>query len=185
MKIAHCKLSSISPYSQSRAHQSEKLNREGPDDYEQRTWREKSHYDSAGVIFIPPMSFKQSVDVAAKMLGRTIPGKGKATYSKFFLSGVLVMEGPSLGVKKDEVAMDRIHANADGVRGSGKRVWRNFPRVDQWSANVDFHILADEITQDVFEETLTQAGQFVGIGRFRPQNGGFYGRFKVDGIEWN
>lgn len=184
MKIAHCKLSSISPYSQSRAHQTEKLPKEGPDDYEQRTWREKCHFDKDGQVFIPPMSFKQALDVAAKMLGRTIPGKGKATYSKFFLAGVLVMDGPMLGITKDAVAMDRIHANADGVRGSGKRVWRNFPRIESWAATVDYHILADEITKDVFEDALTQCGSFVGIGRFRPQNGGFYGRFKIDGINW-
>lgn len=185
MKTAHCHLSSISPYSQSRAHTTEKLPKEGPDLYEDRTWREKAHYDAKGIIFIPPMSFKQALDTASKMLGRTIPGKGKATYSKFFLSGVLVMEGPSLGVHKDAVAMDRIHCNADGIRGSGKRVWRNFPRIDSWKATVDFSVLADEITKDVFEEALQQSGSFVGLGRFRPQNGGYYGRFKIDGIDWS
>ena len=80
--------------------------------------------------------------------------------------------------------MDRIHANADGIRGSGKRVWRNFPRVDSWSATVPIVVAANEITKDVFERHLEQAGKFVGIGRFRPQNGGFYGRFEVQKVVW-
>lgn len=185
MKIATCTLRSVSPYSQSRAHETPKLDRETSDAHEQRTWREKCHYRDDGRIFIPPMAFKMAVDEAAKMLGMQIPGKGKATYTKFFQSGVLVMDGPVLPDTKDGVACDRIHANADGVRGSGKRVWRLFPRIEGWQADVQFHVLANEITRDVFEEHLRQAGAFVGIGRFRPKNGGFYGRFEVARVQWS
>jgi hypothetical protein len=185
MKVATVTLSSVSAYSQSRAHESPKLDRETADAYEQRTWREKCHYRKDGTLYIPPMAFKMGLDTAAKMMGLQIPGKGKATYTKFFESGVLVLEGPNLTDAKDTVPFDRIHANADGVRGSGKRVWRIFPRVDEWKADVDFHILANEITPDVFEMMLKQAGAFVGIGRFRPKNGGFYGRFQIDRIRWS
>lgn len=186
MKIAIATLESAAPYSQSRSYDKEieALPRETKDAYEERTWRNKCHTTPDGRIFIPPMSFKMAVDSAAKMLGRQIPGKGKSTYTKFFLSGVLVMEPITLPLKKEDVPMDRIYANADGVRGSGKRVWRYFPRIDSWKAEVPFHVLADEITEDVFEEHLRQAGAFVGIGRFRPQSGGFYGRFNVKKIGW-
>lgn len=186
MKVATCTLESMSAYQPSRSisHEIEKLPRETPDAYEERTWRHKCHTMPDGKVFIPPMAFKMAVDSAAKSLGRQIPGRGKSTYTKFFLSGVLVMEPVVLPYTKDDAQKDRIYCNADGVRGSGKRVWRNFPRFDSWKANVDFHVLADEITKDVFEEHLKQAGAFVGIGRFRPQNGGFYGRFKVNGINW-
>lgn len=186
MKLAKCTLKSVSPYSQSRAyhHEVEKLPKETAGDYEERTWRNKAHTNADGNIFIPPMSFKMALDTAAKMLGRRIPGKGQSTYSKFFLSGVLCMEPVILPLNKDEVAGDRIYANADGVRGSGKRVWRIFPRIDEWQATVNFHVLADEITEDVFEDHIVQAGAFVGIGRFRPQNGGYYGRFEVKKISW-
>lgn len=187
MKIASVTLASASPYSSSRAysHEVERLPRETPDAYEQRTWRHKCHVTEQGFIFIPPMAFKMGLDEAAKQLGRQIPGRGKSTYTKFFLSGVLVMEPVVLPVKRDDVPMDRIYCNADGKRGSGKRVWRNFPRIDQWSADVPYHVLADEITEDVFEEHIRQAGAFIGVGRFRPQSGGFYGRYEVKKIKWN
>jgi uncharacterized protein YciI len=186
-KIATCTLCSVAPYSQSRSyqHEVEKQPKESHEAYEERTWRNKCHSGSDGKVFIPPMSFKMGLDTAAKMLGKRIPGKGQSTYSKFFLSGVLVMQGPTLPLTKENVACDRIFANADGVRGSGKRVWRLFPRIDEWEAEVEFHVIADEITEDVFEEHLRQAGAFVGIGRFRPQNGGFYGRYEVAKIRWN
>lgn len=187
MKIATVTLASTAPYSQSRNYEGEveTLPRETKDAYETRTWRHKCHTMPDGKVFIPPMSFKQGLDTAAKMLGRQIPGKGKATYTKFFLSGVLCMEPGILPFTRDDVACDRIYANADGVRGSGKRVWRMFPRVDQWQVDMPFHILADEITKDVFEEHIRQAGAFVGIGRFRPQSGGYYGRYEVKKIVWN
>ena len=187
MKLAVCSLKSVSPYSQSRAysHEVEKMPKETADAFEERTWRMKAHATPAGEIFIPPMSFKMGLDTAAKMLGRRIPGKGQSTYSKFFKSGVLCMDPVGLGIRHDTVPGDRIYANADGVRGSGKRVWRIFPRVDEWEAEVGFHVLADEITEEVFEDHLVQAGAFVGIGRFRPENGGFYGRFEVADVKWN
>ncbi len=185
MKIAHCTLSSVAPYSQSRAHETPKLDRETSDAHEIRTWRNKLHVAPSGKVFIPPMSFKQALDEAAKQLGRQIPGKGKATYTKFFRSGILCIDGPELPFTPDEVPGERVHCNADGVRGSGKRVWRWFPTIPSWKADVAFHVLANEITKDVFEEHLVQAGGFIGIGRFRPQNGGFYGRFKVERIRWS
>jgi len=188
MKIATCSLKSVSSYSQSRCYSLEnpKPQKESHDDYERRTWRDKSHVNGDDDhIVIPPMAFKMGLDATAKMLSIKIPGKRNSTYTKFFKSGVLCMEGPMLPDKKSTVAFDRIHANSDGVRGSGKRVWRIFPRIDKWEADVDFHILADEITEDVFEQHLIQAGAFVGIGRFRPENGGYYGRFEVSGIDWS
>lgn len=180
-------LKSKSPYSQSRSYswEIEKLSRERPDEYEERTWRNKCHSMPDGKIFIPPMSFKMALDRAAQMLSMQIPGKGKKTFTAYFLSGVLVVDPFVLPMTKEEVAMDRIYANADGKRGSGKRVWRNFPKIDPWSGDVCFEVLADEIGEDIFEQHLQQAGRFVGIGRFRPQNGGFYGRFDVEKIRWH
>ena len=184
MRLAVAHLKGMSPYSQSRAHLAEELNRETKDQYEIRTWREKCHANADGNIFIPPMAFKQSLDRAAQMLQLQIPGKGKTTYTKFFLSGIMCIEPIVLPDKKDVVRGERIHANADGKRGSGKRVWRTFPVVDQWKGDVKFHVIADEITKDVFEQCLTQCGSFVGIGRFRPENGGYFGRFTVEKVDW-
>jgi hypothetical protein len=44
--------------------------------------------------------------------------------------------------------------------------------------------LDETITEEVFKLHLEESGKFIGIGRFRPQNNGFYGRFKVNEIVW-
>lgn len=181
--IARALIEGVSPYSPSRAHETPFLDRERHDDYEDRTWREKAHYrEDDGRVFIPPMAFKFALDKAASQL--SMKKKGTATYTKHFISGVLCVEPLVLDITKDKVLCQRIYANADGKRGSGKRVWRKFPRVENWGGVVEYQILADEITEAIFRPHLIQSGATVGVGRFRPENGGFFGRFKVNELQW-
>ena len=188
-------LKSVSPYSQSRFHNTPKLEKEGNDDYEKRTWRERVHVNDDGFIFIPPMAFKNCLSECAKYLSMQIPGKGKQTYTKHFEAGVLVTEPLVLPVRKEEVAGMVVTAGqtpgpecmigewfyvpAQGDRGGKKRVWRCFPMIPSWQGDVIFYILDDTITEKVFRYHLEQSGKFIGIGRFRPRNNGFYGRFEV------
>lgn len=186
MKTAIVKLKSASPYSQSRFHGTEKEPKETNDAYDLRTWREKSHFDTDGNVFIPPMALKRTLDEAAKRNGRQVPGKGKERYTKHFVSGVMVTERIYLGITKDDLVLRKTLCDSQGKKGAsgGSSVIRNFPDIPTWEAVVEFHILNDIITGEVFEEMLTEAGQFVGIGVFRPENGGYYGRFSVEKITW-
>jgi hypothetical protein len=184
-------LESTTPYSQSRMHDAPKLDKETMDKYEIRTWREHCNTRTVGKglkareeIVIPAMALKQAVDRAAQVLGRQIPGKGKSTYSKHFLSGVLCLEDVPINQFKDEVSSVTINANSDGVRGSGKRVARTYPIMSSWSGMAKFVILDDTVTPEVFEETMRHAGMLVGIGRFRAEKGGTYGRFNVKKFVW-
>lgn len=184
MKTAIATIKGVSPYSQSKHYSTEKLPKELAKDYETRTWRDRLHTTDDGTVFIPPMSFKNCLSEAAKFLSLQIPGKGKATYTKHFEAGVLVTDALHLDIKKDDVPGEWLFVPADGIRGSGKRVEKCFPVIHQWSGDVTFHILDETITRDVFEHVLTQAGAFIGIGRFRPRNNGFYGRFKLESLNW-
>ncbi len=190
MRVATATLESISPYSQSKHYDVQRLGRttgsatESHKDHEARTWRERCHTDKDGNLLIPPMAFKNCLAEIAKYLSVQIPGKGKSTYTKHFEAGVMVLDGLSLPIKKDEVAGEWLFVPADGKRGSGKRVEKCFPVVQEWNGKVQFHILDDVITPDVFEQHLKDAGNFIGIGRFRPRNNGYYGRFAVKSINW-
>lgn len=187
MKQAVCQIESImgSPYSQSRYHALPKLPKEGPDDYERRTWREKAHYDADGMAYVPAMSLKNAVAEAASMMSLRIPGRGTATYTKHFLAGVQCFDNVPLNVHRDKVQGVWLHVNADGKRGGGKRVMRCFPVFERWAGTVTFLVVDSQITQEVFEQVLSQAGGLVGIGRFRPAKGGINGRFSVKKIKWS
>lgn len=184
MKTVAAKLKSVSPYSQSKHHDAPKLDRELPKDYEKRVWRERLHVGDDGRVFIPPMAFKNALSEAAKFMSVQIPGKGKATYTKHFEAGVLVVDGLVLPIKKDDVPGEWLFLPSDGIRGSGKRVDKCYPVIKEWQGEVTFYVLDEIITQDAFTEHLKAAGNFIGIGRFRPRNNGFYGRFTVENVKW-
>lgn len=183
--IAKVYLKSMSPYGQSRFHNTEKLPKEGADDYDKRTWRERQHYNEFGNIIIPAQCFSGCIRDAAKYLSIQIPGKGKSTYTKHFASGVSVFEPLVLKIKKDQTAFHDLYLNSDGIRGSAKRVIRRMPILPSWEGWVEFMIFDDTITKDVFEHVLREAGKFIGIGQFRPQNGGSQGRFMVEKLQWS
>ena len=184
MRKAICSLRSMSPYSQSKYIQEKKTRDETHPDFEKRSWQQRCHWDDSGRVYIPPMSFKNCLSEAAKYKSIQIPGKGKSTYTKHFEAGVLVVDPLVLDVTKDTLQSEWLHVPSDGRRGGTTRVEKCFPLIPQWSGAVEFLILDEIITPEVFEEHLTDAGSFIGIGRFRPRNNGFYGRFKVESIKW-
>lgn len=185
MRTAIATLKSVSPYSQSRHYAVDKLDKEIARDYERRTWRQRMHITDSGHVFIQPMAFKNCLSEAAKFLGIQIPGKGKSTYTKHFEAGVLVTDGLQLPILASDVEGEWLFVPSDGRRGGGSRVEKCFPVIREWSGAVTFYVLDETITPEVFEYHLRQAGQFIGIGRFRPRNNGFYGRFSVEGIRWD
>jgi len=184
MKRAIIKLKGLSSYSQSKFHETPKLAKELANDYEKRTWREKGHYDDNGHMLIPPMALSSSIKEAAKYLSLQIPGKGKSTYTKHFEAGILIQDHIRLPVTKDTVRQNTVFANADGKKGSGTRVMRYFPTCDIWEGQVSVYILDDVITPDVFRHVLSTAGNLIGIGQFRPRNGGYFGRYMAEVIDW-
>jgi hypothetical protein len=185
MRTAIVTIEGISPYSQSRYHDAPKLNdKEKPEDYDRRTWREHAHYDpKTREVYIPPMSIKMAIAEAAKRL--SIKKKGQQTYTKNILSGILVPLPARLGVMIDDLGEERFFANLDGVRGSGKRGMRGYPIIPAgWKAQVQVMVIDEAIPEEIVERCLEEAGNLIGIGRFRPERGGYLGRFKVNSIKW-
>lgn len=172
-------LKSVSPYSQSRPHITPKIDKESPADHDMRTWREKCHCDEQGNVVIPGIAFKNCLGEIAQYLGEKIPGKRNATWTKHFQAGILVLDSIPVGIKKDDLEHEAIYCNADGKKGSGTRVWRCFPVIRQWKGDLKITVLDETITEDVLKHHLEEAGKFLGIGRWRPRNGGMYGRFEI------
>ena len=186
MKVAIVKFSGVSPYSQSKYYVEDvpKKPKETHKDYEIRTWMHRIHINENGRVEVPASAFSNSIKTAAKRLQLQIPGKGKSMYTKHFESGLMVVENVQLTAKEEEVKCEKLLVPSDGKRGGGSRVVKYFPRVDEWSGEFSAHIFDDIITLPVFEQVVKSAGMLVGIGRFRPENCGYYGRFAIDSIDW-
>jgi hypothetical protein len=192
MKTVKVHLKSVSPYSQSRAIGVPKNASESGDDYERRTWRERIHADADGLAYIPPMAFKKAIDAAAKYSAVKIPGGRSATYTKHVESGIIIIDPMPLGVKKDQVEGEWLFLDANGKKGkqSSGRVLRQMPKFDHWEGELTIRVIDEvvlhtkaESKMTILEYILRQAGSLIGIGRFRAENGGFYGRFVVQSFE--
>jgi hypothetical protein len=183
-RVFTLKLTGVSPYSQSRhydVNEVPKLDKEGNEAYDMRTWRNRMHVNAAGEVYIPPMALKNCLAEAAKYLSMQIPGKGKSTYTKHFEAGILVVDPMLLGIDASSVTCEALFVPADGRRGSGKRVVRRFPFIPEgWTSEATIHVLDATITREVLEAHLREAGSLIGMGRFRPRNNGFYGRFRAE-----
>jgi hypothetical protein len=186
MKRAIVQLESAGAYQQSRYHETPKLPKESADSYEDRTWRERTHYLSDGTVYIPAVQFKNAICDIAQYLSEKIVGKGNNTWAKHFRAGIRVVDNLLLSTTKDEVEKYPQLCNSLGKRGqSGSKVKKHFPLINSWSGEVTFFILDDEITEEIFEKYLREAGGLIGIGKERPANGGDFGRFIVKGIKWS
>lgn len=194
MEIATCYLTSVagSPYSPSRMHQVPKKHaKESPAEYEERTWVEKGHFLDSGEMYIPANCFKECLGYAAKMLSLKIPGKGNKLYTSHFVSGVQIADnGIGLGLTRKEILANpekysvSLFQNADGKKGSGKRVMRTFPLIPGWSGKLKYYLVDSTIPKDIFERVLRESGILTGVGRWRPMTGGQNGRYTVEKIVW-
>jgi len=184
MRTAVASLESLSPYSPSRRIMTPREPKEPWDEWEKRVWKERIHVTPEGRPFIPPMAFKRSLELAGKFLRMRIEGKGTSEYGKHFVAGVLVPEGLLLPGTVDDVEYEDLPLSSRGRRGHMDVIKRE-PLFREWAGEVTYYILDDIIGHEVFETHLREAGNFIGIGRFRPENGGFYGRYKVNEVAWS
>lgn len=185
--IATVTIKGIAPLSQSRQHDEKKKEGERPDDYDARTWRSKLNVAKRNgkmTVVIPAHAIMQAITAAAKYSKRQIPGQGKATWTAKFQAGIMMHEDPSLDIDPESVTSIVISANADGVRGSGKRVPRRFPVIPEWQTTFQVYVIDPIITEQVFREMVEIAGMFIGVGRFRPEKGGTNGRWKIESLTW-
>jgi hypothetical protein len=184
MFLCEVEIKGISPLSFGRFHNTPKENKERPEDYEKRTWQEKAHFNSKGECFIPLTAFKNCLSEIAKYLSIQIPGKGKSTFTKHFESGIIVEDNLLLNTKKKDLLQEVAFVPSDGRRGGTTRVIKYFPKIEEWSTSANVRILDEVITREIFEQHLREAGIFIGLGRFRPRNNGYFGRFTSKIVSW-
>jgi hypothetical protein len=164
-----------------------KLTKETHDSYEKRTWRERCHANAQGLLFVPSFGLKRMLENTARHKGDKIKGKGNKTRATKFKCGLTVDTDMILDpeISKDEVDGLWKFVPSDGKTGGGTRVPRCFPILQTWGGTFKVILLDEEIQREWVEEYAVLAGTVNGIGTWRPQNGGGFGRFEVTDITWN
>ena len=132
----------------------------------------KLYVDKDGTIYQPATHIDRAMIEAGKKI--KVKGQGKATYSKLFGSMVSVEEFEIVH-KKPEY---EIHKSLVVIPSTKGRVMRYRPMFKKWV--LEFHMQSeDEIPAEVIKEALEIAGKYVGIGDWRPEKKGKFGKFQV------
>lgn len=174
-------LKSSAPVLFCRYHNEPALEGETPDLQEQRTWKERAHYDENGKIIIPGYMIQKTLEQAGKLTGERINGKktGKAMHK--FLSQIRVIGNITTDVDRDIVEGLTSFVSSNG-KPDGPKVPRTFPKVNNWKGVLTF-VYPDLkiLNEDIIQKYLDLAGACIGIGHWRPDapSKGSYGTFTV------
>lgn len=129
-------------------------------------------YELDGVPYIPAVYFRNCFVEASKQF--KIVGKGKSTYSKLVGATVEVM--PEVIMNNHKWVVFRVPAVNPMTKG---RMMVSRPRMDKWGCEFEVILNDDAVSPVVIKEILEQAGKYVGIGDWRPEKKGIFGKFQV------
>lgn len=121
---------------------------------------------------IPAVYFRNSIVEASKQF--KIAGKGKSTYSK--LVGATVDVLPEMISLTEKYVPFKIAAVNPMTKG---RMMVTRPRFDKWSAEFEVILHDPSVPATVFHDILENAGKYVGIGDWRPEKKGMFGKFMI------
>lgn len=133
-----------------------------------------------GTLFFPTVAFRSSMLRAAT--GERI---GKRAARSVLAGAVFVVEeraplfDPATGDPASTYEID----NRRVVVSRGSGIVRSRPRLETWAAtfqlDVDVDILTDAAA-DIVAHYLTIAGSSIGVGDYRPEKAGPFGRYTID-----
>jgi len=132
----------------------------------------KLYKDADGVIYQPSEHIIRTLIDAGKKI--RMKGAGKATYSKIFGSMVQVEPDTIPHLNQDF----EIHKSLVVIPSTKGRIMRYRPKINKWG--LKFSILfEEEIKPETIKEALEIAGKYSGLGDWRPEKKGRFGKFQV------
>lgn len=137
-------------------------------------WNASLYLNAEGQIVVPVENVRASIRDGAKL-----SKMGKEISRKVFIEGEhipLTYSGPR---DRKKLFEDTRFRDVRSVRVGQQRVMRTRPFFRDWSLTFVAYWEPDAFDVDLFKQCLESAGKFIGLGDFRPDKGGTYGRFVV------
>jgi len=147
------------------------VEKKASEDWEKEALK-KLYRDNEGNIYQPSNHVERALMEAGKKI--RVKGKGKATFSKLFGSMVSVEPFELVHENQDF----EIHKQLVVIPSTKGRVMRYRPMLKDWVLKF-FVVAEDEIPMDAIKESLEIAGRYSGLGDWRPEKKGKYGKFQV------
>ena len=185
-KIYEIELESISPMlhngSQSVGMEKASMKKRGGNALEgdPEEWKKTIYYDKLIGVYLPAINVEAALIEGAKQFKIT----GKATATKFFKSGVFILDdmlpfyiNGKIIKDLDDVSIDKRTVKNPATKMRNTRYRAIFR---QWSSKFRIMISADDyISGDLLKQVFDYTGLYVGVGDYRPR----FGRFKLKSIK--
>lgn len=129
-----------------------------------------------GQLYLPSICFRSSLlrGCTGKRIGK-VGAAGQVAAGVFNVGTEVRLVHPKTGKPIKDYA---VHTTRCVVQKNG--VIRARPMVHEWACEVPFEVDDDFVTQNHVRELLGIAGRIAGVGDWRPQTRGPYGRYRVD-----
>jgi hypothetical protein len=128
-----------------------------------------------GLYGFPVIAFKAATVSAARFFGKSVT-MTSLRQSVFFQGEFSPEEGQQLAVITGEP-----HMREDVVRvGMGGTDLRYRPEFSEWSTTVDVSYIATLLDKESVLTLLEAGGTGVGVGEWRPEKSGEFGRYMID-----
>jgi len=140
-------------------------------------WSLRLYYDAKIGPYEPTHNVRKSIIEGARKFS-----KGKTLEQAMVYQSdkcKILYDGPR---NKEALWSSGDYVDARPVRNSGRNsgtVMRRRPKFDEWSLDVEFLCDPEEVNVDDVPNYATIAGNLIGLGDYRPDCGGMYGRFTV------
>jgi len=185
MKTVDVKISGVSPLLINRFKETDEspatMKKNGKKDYgTPREQAEKTAYSDSvdGKLWIPSSWIKSSIQTVAS--DYKLPGSRKSVKS---VSGGAIIAYDERCYFEEQYTLPQIEVDSRPCVVQRARIMRHRARLEKWSVRCRLEIDDEIVGQENVHEMLVDAGRRSGIGDFRPQKGGPFGRFIV--TEWN
>jgi hypothetical protein len=150
------------------------IEREGLNTDEEKTALFHSYIDDNGKFYIPAEHFKQAFVKG----GGFVKGKvGNATRSmKNIVAGMWIIKQEKIPFRRFDEVDTRSAVNTN-VKA---RIIVHRPKWNKWKCEFDLMIDDDGLlTTPIIQSVIEYAGRFQGVGSYRPEHTGEFGRFKI------
>jgi len=102
--------------------------------------------------------------------------QGRSTLSSLYASGAIVITPFSIPHENQSWQID---SRPVVVRATKGRIVRHRPHLPEWALEFDIEFDEEDFKPETVNEALVYGGRRIGIGDYRPQNKGPFGRFIV------
>ena len=136
----------------------------------------RAYKTEQGVLFIPAIAFRAALASAGKgrMFGPKVYATSTVKGAVFTAQDKCLLSHPETGESITDYEILTVRAVVQ--RAS---IPRSRPLIEKWGCDVTFDIDTEFVSPEAIEDLLGVAGRIIGVGDWRPEKSGPYGRFEV------